>query len=341
MGLRLPITLRPAANEVAMSYLVRLATVHDMPVDELWQQVSGQRRGYGKGRSLKADQFANVANQPLERLARTIVEFRVPRPDWWTLRHEPQRGCWRCNARHPGSPVIQLLGHYHYACTRHSVWIGPPDQVDHPQPDLTLLPEIITAQHAHRRLLRKLGSAATFDAVLTGFVFCANRWGLDDDLGTHDARHHWNRRATLLIPPGTEDETFSVSRLFAVTYPEAVDLAEVIGTLHWRRQAAGGPDQQRQFSAEIGRRLGIVDYRPARTGDAIAHWIDKRCWQPFTMPRSSFRAANAPTAARHSASRSPTPALHGNSSPTRSRNTAMAERCCSTTAPSPQPVPAK
>jgi hypothetical protein len=32
------------------------------------------RRGYGKGRSYKADQFSDVVNQPPDRLARAIVE---------------------------------------------------------------------------------------------------------------------------------------------------------------------------------------------------------------------------------------------------------------------------
>jgi hypothetical protein len=239
---------------------------------------------------LKADQFAEVANQPLDRITRAIVEFRVPRPDWFTLRHEPQRGCWRCNARHPGGPVLQLLAHHDYVCTRHRVWIGPPDQVDHPQPDLTELPEILAAQHAHRRLLRRLGPAATFDAVLTSFVFCANRWNHPDSSTPSDPRHRWDRRAALLIPPGTEDDTFSVSRLFAITYPEAVSLAEVIGSLQWRRLAAGTPGQQRHVITELGRRLGLPDFHSACTGDAIAHWIDKRCWRHFATPHSDYRS---------------------------------------------------
>ncbi|USX56455.1 hypothetical protein [Lentzea sp. HUAS12] len=108
MTSRLPITARPARNELAVSYLARLAALHDMPFVELWEQVSGLRRGYGKGKSLKAD-----------RLERAIIELRVPRPDSKALRHEPQRGCRRCNAGHPGGPVIQLLGHHYYVCTRH------------------------------------------------------------------------------------------------------------------------------------------------------------------------------------------------------------------------------
>ncbi|GAA1309214.1 hypothetical protein [Saccharothrix xinjiangensis] len=289
MGSRLPIAVRPAANEIAMSYLARLAALHAMPMRELWDQVSARRRAYGAGRMLDTTLFTEVVNQPRARLDRAVVELRRPRPDWWSLRHEPQRGCHRCDAAHPGGTPLRLLGHHDYLCTRHRIWIGPPDQAEHPQPDLHGLPEVVTAQHAHRRLLRRLGPAATYDAVLTGFFLCAHRWQHHDPTGPGDAHHRWDRRARLLIPPGTETATFSPSRLFAATYPEAVALAGLLGPLHGRRLAAGGPDDQRRFAAEIARRLGLTDYRPLRSGDAIAHWIDQRCWQPPVLPHSSYR----------------------------------------------------
>ncbi|MEO6085047.1 MAG: hypothetical protein ABIQ18_18240 [Umezawaea sp.] len=37
---RLPITTRSAHQEIAVSYLTRLAALHEMPVEHLWQQVS-------------------------------------------------------------------------------------------------------------------------------------------------------------------------------------------------------------------------------------------------------------------------------------------------------------
>ncbi|WP_436498169.1 hypothetical protein [Actinokineospora sp. HUAS TT18] len=260
-----------------------------MPFVDLWDQVSGRRRAYGQGRALNADRLAAVAGQPRDRLARALIELRVPRPDWLALRHEPQRGCHRCNARHPGGPVLQLLGHHNYLCTRHSVWIGPPDQTDHPQPALDELPEIVAAQHQHLRLLRRIGPAATYDAVITGFLICGHRWRREPTSHT-DVCHNWDRRATQLIPPDTENTTFSVSRLFAATYPEAVHLAELIGSLHWRRLAAGDPEDQRRFTTEIGSRLGQPDYRPTRVNDPIAHWIDQRCWAPPALPPSDFRS---------------------------------------------------
>lgn len=287
---RLPINVPPASDEIAVSYLARLATLHDMPFDELWAQVSRPRSKGSPTRRLDGDLLATVADQSRAQLARTVVELRDPEPDWLAFRHEPQRGCRRCTARHPGGPVLQLLPHHRWVCTRHRAWIGPPDQEDHRQPDLHTLPEIVTAQHRHLRLIRRLGFAATFDAVLTGFLICAHRWNFADLAFPGDAWIEWRRRAELLIPPGTESDTFSTSRLFACTYPEAVALAELIGSLPWRRLVAAGPDGQRAFAIEIGRRLGVQDYRPAVIKDAVAHWMEQDCWRPPSPPNTDYRS---------------------------------------------------
>jgi hypothetical protein len=108
MPSRLPIRIRPAADEIAVSYLNRLATLHEIPFPELWPQVSRPRNGVT--RRLDADLLAAVADQPRERLARAVIELRAPEPDWLAVRHEPQRGCWRCNAAHPGGRVAPATG---------------------------------------------------------------------------------------------------------------------------------------------------------------------------------------------------------------------------------------
>ncbi|MFE2754011.1 hypothetical protein ACFXGA_18635 [Actinosynnema sp. NPDC059335] len=286
----MPITVRPAGDEIAVSYLTRLAALHEIPFDVLWAQVSRPRGNGNNTRRLDGDLLACVADQPRARLDRAVVELRDPEPDWLALRHEPQRGCRRCDARHPGGPVLRLLPHHTYVCTRHRIWIGPPDQTDHPQPGLDELPEVVAAQHRHLRLLRRLGPAATYDAVLTGFLICAHRWNFTEIAYDGDAWLDWTRRAELLVPPGTETDTFSTSRLFAATYPEAVAVAELVGPLRWRRLAAGGPDDQRAFAAEIGRRLGLRDYQPTLTQDPIAHWIEQDCHQPPSLPNNDYRS---------------------------------------------------
>ncbi|UAK36158.1 MULTISPECIES: hypothetical protein [Nocardia] len=288
MGSRLPIRIRPATNEIAVSYLTRLATLHQMPLPELWTQVSRARDGTST-RRLDPDRYAAVVDQPRHRLARAIIELHDPEPDWLALRHEPQHGCHRCAATHPGPP-LQLLGHHHMLCLRHRIWIGPPDLTGFQQPDLGRLPEVVAAQRSHLRLLRRLGPAATFDAVLTGFLICAHRWSEREPPPRGDARHHWDKRAQQLIPAGSELGTFTPSKLFAATYPEAVDLAEILGTLRWRRLAAGDPDMQQRFTTEIGRRLGRPDYQPKIARDAIAHWIDQDCWRPPSRPIHDYRS---------------------------------------------------
>lgn len=287
---RLPIAVPPAQHETIASYLSRLASLHAMPLDELWHQVSRPRTTTGTSRTIAADLLAAVTGHPETRLAHALIELREPEPDWLAYRYEPQHGCPRCTARHPGGHVMQLLPHYRYVCIRHRVWIGPPDLLTLRCPSLDTLPDIVAAQHAHLRLLRRFGPAATFDAVLTGFLICGHRWDQEPD-SDDDARSSWRRRTDLLIPAGTEDTTFSASRLFAATYPEAVSIAALIASRHWRRQAAGGPDGQRRFAAEIGRRLGDPTYRPRITRDPIAHWIEQDCWQPPSLPKTIYRTA--------------------------------------------------
>jgi hypothetical protein len=94
-----------------------------------------------------------------------------PVPGWSALRHQPQPGCPRCDARHPGGAVTHLLPHHRYVCTRHRYWIGPPD-IHQPATDLAGLDDIVRAQRHHLRLLGRHGPAASYDAVLTGFLFC-------------------------------------------------------------------------------------------------------------------------------------------------------------------------
>ena len=193
MHSRLPIAVPPAHHETAGSYVQRLATLHGLPLPELWEQVSHPRRPGSTSRLVALDRLAAVTGHPASRLARAVIDLRRPEPDWLAYRHTPQPGCPRCTARHRGGIRLQLLAHHHYVCTRHQLWIGPPDPLFHRPPHLADLPEIVVAQRAHLRLLHRHGPAATYDAVLTGFLICAHRWDARPD------RRH--RRLALLDPP--------------------------------------------------------------------------------------------------------------------------------------------
>ena len=184
----------------------------------------------------------------------------------------------------------RLLPHHRHVCVRHRYWIGQPDAgqpATRLEPDVPQFDDIVHAQHHHLRLLRRHGTAAAYDAVLTGFLICGHLWD-DRRRGWHHAVQRWNGRAAALIPAGAEHHRFTASRIFAAVYPEAVTIAGLIADPTWRQRAAGGSDQRQRFIREIGARLGRPDYQPPENGDAIAHWIKYDSRQPPSRPHTTF-----------------------------------------------------
>jgi hypothetical protein len=283
---RLPIAVPPARHETTTSYLARLAALHGLHPAELWHQVSSPLPGTSR-RSVIPARIAEITGRPPGHLGLALPELADHGPDWTAWRHQPQPLCPRCDARHDGGPVSRLLPHHHYVCIRHQYWTGPPDagQLATPLgPDLT---DIIGAQRRHLRLERRHGTAAAYDAVLTGFLICGHLWD-HAPRGWDTPWHRWHRRAQALIPAGQEAAAFSASRIFAATYPEAITLATIIASPRWRGLAAGDPAQRQQVTAEVGRLLGRPDYQPPDTGDAIAHWIEYDSWQPPSQPAATY-----------------------------------------------------
>lgn len=250
-----------------------------------------------------ADRLAAATGHHRDHLARALPELQ-PAQGWTVLRHQPQPGCPRCDARHRGGPVTRVLPHHHYVCTRHRYWLGPPD-LDQTATALTdELDDLVLAQRRHLRLLRRHGPIATYDAALTAFLVCGHfwsDWSQDDAI----ARSNWDRRADILIPRGTEASTFSASRLFAATYPEAIGLATLLASPAWRRLACGDAAAGQRFTTEIGRRLGHPHYRPPEHGDAIAHWMKFDSWRAPSQPTTTF-----PDTQRHGSSHTPKTSEH-------------------------------
>lgn len=288
---RLPIAVGPAHLETVASYLARLARLHDLEGDEVWRLASVPDPTPVR-RRIDAGLLAALTGRPATHLAGALPELRDPAPHWSAFRHAPQIGCPRCDARHLGGPVFRILPHHRYVCTRHEYWIGPPD-IDRPGPALHQLPEIVTAQRRHLRLLRRHGWAATYDAVLTGFMVCGHIWEQtwEERFGPMFLRGLWDSRCYQLIPADTETKTFSASRVFAAVYPEAVGIAVILASPFWRKMAAGNKTQLARFAAAIGDRLADPYYRPRDNGDAIAHWIEEDCWRASSPPPTTFAAA--------------------------------------------------
>ena len=97
---RLPIAVAPAQQETVASYLARLTSLHGLPLRELWEPISVPRPR-SRRRDVLADRLAAVTGHHREHLIRALPELH-PTPDWSALRHQPQPGCTRCDARHPG-----------------------------------------------------------------------------------------------------------------------------------------------------------------------------------------------------------------------------------------------
>jgi TniQ len=307
---RLPIAVAPACQETLASYLTRLAGLHGISPGELAAQVSSGQPGTTR-RAVDSGRLAAITGRAPGHLAAALPELRDPPPDWAALRHQPQPGCEHCDSRHPGGPVTRILPHHRYVCTRHRYWIGPPDAG---QPATALhsehadIADIVRAQRRHLRLLRRHGAAATYDAVLTGFLICGHLWPDQPD-DWPIPWHQWNRRAQVLIPPGSEPARFSASRVFAAIYPEAVGLACLVASPKWRGLAAGDSSQQQQFTGQIGHLLGRPGYQPPDLGDAIAHWMKYDSWRPPSRPHATFpqtrgyRSSRPATTSTHSLQR--------------------------------------
>ena len=129
---RLPIAVAPAHLESVASYLARLASLHGLPLRELWEPISVPRPR-SRRRDVLADPLAAVTGHHREHLIRALPELH-PAPDWSALRHQPQPGCPRCDARHPGGPVTRLLPHHRYVCTRTATGSGRRTSISGPLP---------------------------------------------------------------------------------------------------------------------------------------------------------------------------------------------------------------
>lgn len=288
----LPDPVPPARHEIPTSYISRLATLHGLDINGLWSQLT-QPAYPGAGRRVVVpERLAALTGRPVHALAGAMPELRDPPPNWEMFRHQPQTGCHLCDARHPGGPVIRLLPHHTYVCLRHGAWIGPPD-VDHPAADLTGFPDIIDAQRRHLLLLRRHGWAATYDATLTALMVCGHIWFGDGRPFTSSFGiwNTWDDRVHHLIPFDREKQDYvdySTSRLFAAVYPEAVSLATLFASPHWRSMAAGSTAKKDRFYAEVARRTTYPYNDPDRHGDAIAHWALADAWRPTSRPLSTY-----------------------------------------------------
>lgn len=158
-GGQLPVPARPLAGEMLASYLGRLAAANHLPVTTLMSALPAWLTGrFASHRVLPpgtrpapeaADslhRLAALAGMPAASIARTLPVFGgAPRGLARAI-----TACRRCAAaRGITQPVPVHQPAHEMACTRHGIWLSPPDL---PQIDITACPEIATAQHRARAL---------------------------------------------------------------------------------------------------------------------------------------------------------------------------------------------
>jgi hypothetical protein len=271
---RLPDPVPPARHELAASYISRLATIHGLDINDLWVQVTRREDSGGLRRVVIPERLVALTGRSIHDFAGALPELRDPEPDWAMFRHQPQIGCQRCDAKHPGGPVTRILPHHRYVCTGHRLWIGPPD-INRPAADLSHLPAVVQAQRRHMRILRTHGWAATYDTMLTAFTFCGHIGSLPvPPRNRRHVWHTWDARAHVLIPAGNEHKTFNTSKLFAAVYPEAVDLAVIIAS---PSGAASPADPRTSGGGSTARSLAALPTPIARTPAQVmpsgtGHW---------------------------------------------------------------------
>lgn len=255
----LPRPLKPFPQETEESFLGRLAAANAMPVHRI-QQPSR----WLASRLDSTGQLSILSGQP-----RTSIHYAIPR---WKKQPgnfpqgpfaaTPRWACRRCVARRIGNPdqhVKVWMSNYHdQVCIPHRLWIGRAVESPANQFDLAGLPEVVSAQRRHYRLLRRYGP----DVLNPCYVQSSGLW--------HALLRHGyllgERTHRLARLPTRSSRTVRPwdSERYATVYPEIVKTMVLYADSRWRGLAVSGDEEDfRVFRAEFTRRLPIES--PLRT----------------------------------------------------------------------------
>lgn len=264
---RLPITLPPAHNEATGSYIGRLIEANHLNHRDFWDFMA-DRPGH---RSLTPTRLAQLSGYPASSLQHALPELQA-QPVPTRFHRRALTACPGCTARHRGQ-VHWFLDHHHRICQRHKLWIGPPSYTHTDRKvDISALPELFSAQHQHRLLVRRHGPERSLDAF-NDALHIQLRWAQRGEYGRPR-----DRRLDLLADQKQRFISLDEDLFRAAIYPETVALAGLLVSPYWRHRLATAspldPQPTRQFEAEAGRRIGYPHYQRFYAVDPLGRWID-------------------------------------------------------------------
>lgn len=231
----LPQRVAPIAGETLNSYLARIAQANHLTGTEVLAVLPTwfSTKTNNLDDRARHHMLAPAATQALHELAHltstTPAGLARALPAFGTD-ESPVRAttaCHRCTARLGiREPVPVHLPIHHKVCTRHGIWLS---DLGEPHLDLSICPEITTAQHRANRLLRRFTPQQLTLAHQTA-VEAVPPWPASPSA----VPHHWRYRLLALqahnhhrdIP--TELDTYT----HAAIYPDAIELATAVLPKH-------------------------------------------------------------------------------------------------------------
>ena len=278
---RLPRTVKPFRDETAHSFLRRLAAANHVSVTDLQPLI-----GSVGGKRPNPEWVSIVTGWPESVLVDRLHGLTAPEP-----RHQPTGTlCRFCAARRNVFEQVTVYRHLHInVCLRHQLWIGGNHHTQ--QLDISPLPELLTAQRTHHRLVRRHGIESA-DAAYTDATRIIDRW-MEQPASTIRRE----RRLRTCFPGRHTQDPISWTETEIVNYPEAVALTGILISEHWTSKAISlGPrkDGLRQFYAEVRRRLDF-DIRPTTFGDPMVTWVNDK---QYALELARYRSDRTRTARR-------------------------------------------
>lgn len=258
----LPVRVPLVRTETLDSYLSRIAAVNHLDPRDLRAHLGMRTRT----RPPDLDCLAGMTGHPVEQLSSVLADA-CPPPG--RSRLAPLTGrlaCRRCTAGRGICGDVFCVNPDQRVCRRHRRWLGGLLDNTTSQHDVTALPDVISAQRRHDRVLRRHAADRGRDAIHWASTI-VDGWTERGEWAEHRQRR---LAAHLAVNPG--NTALDTSMLRMANYPEVVALAGVLASGHWLAIASADYRRDRlRFELEVARRLKLAQ-AGFGSGDPLVTW---------------------------------------------------------------------